>query len=79
MTVPRECAEEYGRGFRFSELTRMVQFAPLLPEQAIVVTLSQQLRRSHLHALLPIKDPPWRETATPRCAGRNSGTCDRVM
>ena len=56
MTVPRECAEEYGRGFRFSELTRMVQFAPLLPEQAIVVTLSQQLRRSHLHALLTIKE-----------------------
>ena len=40
------------------ELMRMVQVAQFLPEQEIVVTLSQQLRRSHLHALLPIKDPP---------------------
>ena len=45
-------------GFSFAELTRMVQVAQFLPEQEIVVTLSQQLRRSHLHALLPIKDPP---------------------
>ena len=34
-------------GFSDPELKRMVQFAQLLPEQAIVVTLSQQLRRSH--------------------------------
>ena len=40
------------------ELMRMVQVAQFLPEQEIVVTQSQPLRRSHLHALLPIKDPP---------------------
>ena len=40
------------------ELTRMVQVAQFLPEKEIIVTLPQQLRRSHLHALLPIKDPP---------------------
>ena len=34
----------------------MVQFAQFLPEQDIVVTLSQQLRRSNLYALLTIKD-----------------------
>ena len=55
MTVSRELAAEFGRGFCCPELTRMVQFAQLLPEQDIVMTLSQQLRRSHLHALLPIK------------------------
>ena len=55
MTVSRDLAAEYGRGFSYSELTRMVQLAQLLPEQAILVTLSQHLRRSHLHALLPIK------------------------
>ena len=71
MTVSRELAAEYGRRFSYPELTRTVQFAPFLPEQAIVVTLSQQLRRWHLHALLPIKDP-WRETSTPRCAGRKA-------
>ena len=36
----------------------MVQFSQFLPEREIVVTLSQQLTRSHLHALLPIKDAP---------------------
>ena len=56
MTVSRELEAEFGRGFSCPELTRMVQFAQLLPEQDIVVTLSQQLRRSHLHALLTIKD-----------------------
>ena len=35
----------------------MVPVAQLLPEQAIVVTLSQQLNWSHVHALLPIRDP----------------------
>ena len=58
VTVSRELAAELGRGFSCPELTRMVQVAQFLPEQAIVVTLSQQLRRSHLHALLPINDPP---------------------
>jgi hypothetical protein len=35
----------------------MVQFAQPFPEEAIVVTLSQQLSWSHFHALLPIKGP----------------------
>ena len=75
MTVSRELAAEYGRRFSYPELTRTVQFAPFLPEQAIVVTLSQQLRRSHLHALLPIKDPLARDFYAEIC--RSEG--DRVM
>ena len=35
----------------------MIQFAEAFPSEAIVVTLSQQLSWSHVHALLPIKDP----------------------
>ena len=56
VTVSRELTAEYGRGFSHAELARMVQFCQLFPEKSIVVTLSQQLSRSHFHALLPIKD-----------------------
>ena len=56
VTVSRELTGEYGRGFSYAELARMVQFAQLFPEEGIVVTLSQQLSWSHFHALLPIKD-----------------------
>ena len=57
MTVSRELTTRYGRGFSCSELTRMDQFAQVFPEREIVATLSQQLSGSHVHALLPIKDP----------------------
>ena len=56
VTVSRELTAEYGRGFSYPELTRMVQFPQLFPEESIVVTLLQQLSWSHFHALLPIKD-----------------------
>ena len=56
VTASRELTAEYGRGFSYPELTRMVQFPQLFPEESIVVTLSQQLSWSHFHALLPIKD-----------------------
>ena len=61
VTVSRELTAEYGRGFSHPEITRMIQFAQLFPDEAIVVTLSQQLSWSHFHALLPIKDPLARE------------------
>jgi hypothetical protein len=57
VTVSRELTAEYGRGFSYAEIARMIQFAQAYPEEAIVVTLSQQLSWSHFHALLPIKDP----------------------
>jgi hypothetical protein len=55
--VSRDLAAEYGLGFSYAELARMVLFAQTFPDEAIVVTLSQQLSWSHFHALLPIKDP----------------------
>jgi hypothetical protein len=57
VTVSRELTADYGRGFSYAGLARMVQFAQAFPEEAIVVTLSRQLSWSHFHALLPIKDP----------------------
>lgn len=45
----------------------MIQFAQSFPDEAIVVTLSQQLSWSHFHALLPIKDPLAREFYAEMC------------
>ncbi|MFN0191416.1 MAG: YhcG family protein [Aestuariivirga sp.] len=67
VTVSRELAAEYGRGFSYAEIARMIQFSQLFPDEAIVVTLSQQLSWSHFHALLPIKDPLARDFYAEMC------------
>jgi predicted nuclease of restriction endonuclease-like (RecB) superfamily len=67
VTVSRDLAAEYGRGFSYAELSRMVQFTQTFPDEAIVVTLSQQLSWSHFHALLPIKDPLARDFYAEMC------------
>jgi hypothetical protein len=46
-TVSRELTAEYGRGFSYTEITRMIRFPQLFPDERIVVTLSQQLSWSH--------------------------------
>jgi len=56
-TVSQQLSAEFGGGYSYSQLTRMVRFAETLPEEAIVVTLSQQLSWAHFLALLPVKDP----------------------
>jgi hypothetical protein len=67
VTVSRELEAEYGCGFSYAELARMVQFAQAFPDEAIVVTLSQRLSWSHVHALLPIKDPLARDFYAEMC------------
>src|SRR3990167_6598050 len=42
-TVSQELRAEFGDGFSYSSLTRMIRFAETLADEAIVVTLSQQL------------------------------------
>lgn len=67
VTVSRELTADYGRGFSYAEIARMIQFAQAFPDEAIVVTLSQQLSWSHFHALLPIKDPLARDFYAEMC------------
>ena len=67
VTLLRDLAAAYGRGSSYPELARMVQFSQILPEQEIVVTLSQQLTWSHFHAPLPIKDPLARNLYAEMC------------
>ncbi|MFZ4618325.1 MAG: PDDEXK nuclease domain-containing protein [Rectinemataceae bacterium] len=67
VTVSRELTAEYGRGFSYAEIARMIQFSQQFPDEAIVVTLSQQLSWSHFHALLPIKNPLARDFYAEMC------------
>lgn len=47
---------EYGKGFTYSSLTRMVKFYTYMSNSEIVATLSQQLTWSHIVELLPIEE-----------------------
>ena len=39
VTVSRELTADYGRGFSYAKIARMIQFAQAFPDEAIVVTL----------------------------------------
>jgi predicted nuclease of restriction endonuclease-like (RecB) superfamily len=66
-TLSQQLTAEFGDGFSYSALTRMVRFAEIMAGEAIVVTLSQELSWSHFQALLPIKDPVVREFYAEMC------------
>lgn len=57
----------YGNGFDFPNLSRMVKFARLYPEQEIMVTMSQQLSWSHIIRLIVIEDQLKREFYAEMC------------
>jgi len=67
VTVSRELTAEFGRGFSYAEVARMVQFSQVFPDEQIVAALSQQLSWSHFHALLPIKDQLARDFYAEMC------------
>jgi predicted nuclease of restriction endonuclease-like (RecB) superfamily len=66
-TVSQQLTVEFGQGFNYSALTRMVRFAEALPDKAIVSTLSTQLSWSHFIEILPLKDPFAREFYAEMC------------
>jgi len=47
---------EYGQGFNYSSLHRMMRFAELIPDQEIVATLSQDLSWSHFVILITLRE-----------------------
>jgi predicted nuclease of restriction endonuclease-like (RecB) superfamily len=67
VTVSQELSREYGRGFNYSALTRMVRFAEVLPHKKIVATLSQELSWSHFVLLIALKEPLQREFYAEMC------------
>lgn len=66
-TLSQQLKREYGKGFSYSALTRMVSFAELYPNKEIVVSLIQELSWTHFIALIPLKDPLQREFYTEMC------------
>jgi len=56
-TLSQELSREYGQGFNYSSLTRMVRFAEVFPDIEIVATLSRQMGWSHFKELLPLEKP----------------------
>lgn len=54
-TLSKELQKEYGNGYSYSSLTRMMKFAHLVDEKNIA-TLSQQLSWSHFRELITLED-----------------------
>lgn len=52
---------EYGKGFTYTAITRMIKFYDSFSEQQIVATVSQQLTWSHIIELLPLENNNQRE------------------
>ncbi|RJQ14646.1 MAG: DUF1016 domain-containing protein [Nitrospiraceae bacterium] len=66
-TLSQQLTQEYGNGFSYSALTRMVKFADAFPETQIVATLSQTLSWSHFRELLPLDKPLQRDFYAEMC------------
>lgn len=66
-TLSTQLVAEYGRAFGERSLRRMVQFAEVFPDEAIVSTLSRQLSWSHFIEILPLKQPLEREYYAELC------------
>ncbi len=66
-TLSQELIKEYGQGFNYSALTRMVRFAEVFLDSEIVATLSQQLSWSHFKELLPLEKPLQRDFYAEMC------------
>jgi predicted nuclease of restriction endonuclease-like (RecB) superfamily len=66
-TLSKQLAREFGNGFSKPNLSRMVRFAELYPEQGIVATLSRQLGWSHLVEILPLCDSLQRDFYAEMC------------
>jgi predicted nuclease of restriction endonuclease-like (RecB) superfamily len=67
-TVSQQLVLEYGKGYSFSALTRMMKFSEVFPDFKIVATLSQQLSWSHFIEILPLKQPLEREFYAQMCS-----------
>ena len=67
LQMARKLSTLYGNGFDFPNLSRMVKFARLYPNQEIVVTVSQQLSWSHIIRLIVIENELERDFYTEIC------------
>lgn len=54
--LAKRLIQDYGNGFSYSSLTRMVKFYSFFLDREIVVTLSQQLSWSHIIEIIKFDD-----------------------
>lgn len=66
-TLSAKLTEDFGAGFSYSALTRMLSFVESFPEPSIVATLSQQLSWSHFREIIPFKDDLHRDFYAEMC------------
>ena len=66
-TLSTQLVRDYGQSFGLRSLHRMVQFAEVFPDEAIVAMLSQELSWSHFIEILPLKQPLEREYYAELC------------
>ena len=66
-TLAAKLVSEHGKSFSEKNLRRMIQFAEVFADEAIVVSLIRQLSWTHFIALIPIKDPLKREFYAEMC------------
>lgn len=69
--LAKQLAARYGRGFESTNLSRMIRFSKIFPDQLIVATLSQQLSWSHLRELITMEDPLKRDFYVEMCRIEN--------
>ncbi len=66
-TLSQELSSEFGKGFSYSALTRMIRFAECFTEPSIVATLSRQLGWSHFKEIIALKDDLQRDFYAEMC------------
>jgi len=70
-TLSQELSRDYGSGFSYSALTRMVRFSEVFSDGEIVATLSRQLGWSHFKEVIPLKDDLQRDFYAELCRVEN--------
>jgi len=66
-TLSQELVRDYGNGFSYSALTRMLKLSEVFPDRKIVATLAQTLSWSHFRELLPLERPLQRDFYAEMC------------
>ena len=67
-TVAAQLTQQYGRGYSYRNLYRMVRFYEFFPDEHILTTVSSKLSWSHLVEIIKQKDPLKREFYVTMCA-----------
>jgi hypothetical protein len=65
--LSKELCAEFGNGFSGPNLSRMMRFAEVFPDQRIISTLSKELGWSHFVEIIPFDEPLQRDFYAEMC------------